>query len=152
MREVKDVFKRYLTPGKPGYVQHEWATLSNAVDWIHAAGGSAVVAHPGRYKVSADAECGACWPSFATPAATRIEVLSSSHTPAQYRRVRDAVAGLRARRLLRLRLSWSRRELDGSRRPAGNAGRRRTRMEGLVVRHSVCPLVAPAPARLQAVG
>ena len=29
--EVKDVFKRYLTPGKPGYVRHEWASLPDAV-------------------------------------------------------------------------------------------------------------------------
>jgi predicted metal-dependent phosphoesterase TrpH len=50
--EVKDVFARYLTPGNPGYVQHVWATLPQAIGWIHAAGGSVVLAHPGRYKLA----------------------------------------------------------------------------------------------------
>lgn len=52
VREVKDVFKRYLTRGKPGYVEHAWAALPEAIGWIHAAGGRAVLAHPGRYKLS----------------------------------------------------------------------------------------------------
>jgi predicted metal-dependent phosphoesterase TrpH len=46
------VFEHYLTPGKPGYVPHRWATLAEAIGWICAAGGVAVVAHPGRYKIS----------------------------------------------------------------------------------------------------
>ncbi|HXA46535.1 MAG TPA: PHP domain-containing protein, partial [Burkholderiaceae bacterium] len=49
---VHEVFKRYLTEGKPGYVPHRWATLQQAVTWIRDAGGIAVVAHPGRYKLS----------------------------------------------------------------------------------------------------
>jgi predicted metal-dependent phosphoesterase TrpH len=52
VREMKDVFSRYLTPGRPGYVPHAWAALSDAIGWIHAAGGQAVLAHPGRYRVS----------------------------------------------------------------------------------------------------
>jgi hypothetical protein len=83
VREVKDVFKQYLTPGKPGYVQHEWATLSNAIDWIHAAGGSAVVAHPGRYKVS-ESGMRRLLAEFRDAGGDALEVLSSSHTPAQY--------------------------------------------------------------------
>ena len=53
VRDMKDAFKRYLTPGKPGYVPHAWATLAQAVGWIHGAGGQAVIAHPGRYKLTA---------------------------------------------------------------------------------------------------
>jgi len=49
VKDVKTVFKKYLVKGKPGYVSHEWATLEEAVNWIHAAGGQAVIAHPGRY-------------------------------------------------------------------------------------------------------
>ncbi len=52
-RETKEVFKRFLVSGKPGHVEHEWATLADGVAWIHAAGGQAVLAHPGRYKVTA---------------------------------------------------------------------------------------------------
>jgi len=49
VKDVKTVFKKYLVKGKPGYVHHEWASLAEALSWIHAAGGQAVLAHPGRY-------------------------------------------------------------------------------------------------------
>ena len=49
--DVRDVFERYLTQGKPGYVSTQWATLEDAVAWIRAAGGTAVVAHPQRYRL-----------------------------------------------------------------------------------------------------
>lgn len=47
------VFERFLRPGKPGYVATTWAPLDEAVGWINAAGGVAVVAHPHRYDMSA---------------------------------------------------------------------------------------------------
>ncbi len=83
VRETRDAFKRYLTPGKPGYVKHEWATLPNAVQWIHAAGGQAVLAHPGRYKVSPTG-MRRLLGEFCDAGGDGIEVLSSSHTAAQY--------------------------------------------------------------------
>jgi hypothetical protein len=49
---VRDVFDRYLTPGKPGYVATEWASLEAAVHWINTAGGVAVLAHPQRYRLT----------------------------------------------------------------------------------------------------
>src|SRR5208282_5968017 len=52
-RSTKDVFRHYLAPGKPGHVEHAWASLPDAIAWIHAAGGQAVLAHPGRYPASA---------------------------------------------------------------------------------------------------
>jgi 3',5'-nucleoside bisphosphate phosphatase len=82
-REVKDVFKRYLVPGKPGHVVHGWATLEQAVDWIHGAGGQAVIAHPGRYKVG-PAGMRRLLCEFRDAGGDAIEVLSSAHTPAQY--------------------------------------------------------------------
>jgi hypothetical protein len=82
VKEVRDVFKRYLTQGKPGYVGHQWATLTQAVHWIHAAGGVAVLAHPGRYKVSASA-LRELLGEFRDTGGDGIEVMSSSHTPAQ---------------------------------------------------------------------
>ena len=51
-RDMAGVFQNYLTPGKPGYVDHRWATLQDAIGWINGAGGVAVVAHPGRYRMS----------------------------------------------------------------------------------------------------
>jgi 3',5'-nucleoside bisphosphate phosphatase len=82
VRDVKDAFKHFLTPGKPGYVPHAWASLPDALSWIRAAGGDAVVAHPGRYKVSA-ADMRRLLAEFRDGGGAAIEVLSSSHTPAQ---------------------------------------------------------------------
>lgn len=47
--DVRRVFKRFLTHGKPGHVAGRWASLEDAVTWIHGAGGQAVIAHPARY-------------------------------------------------------------------------------------------------------
>ena len=52
-KDIQDVFKRYLVRGKPGYVPGQWTTLNEAVSWIKAAGGQAVIAHPARYKITA---------------------------------------------------------------------------------------------------
>ena len=83
VREVRDVFKRFLAPGKPGYVSHAWAALPQAIDWIHAAGGKAVLAHPGRYKVTKTG-MRRLLGEFRDAGGDAIEILSSSHTPAQY--------------------------------------------------------------------
>jgi hypothetical protein len=52
-KDIRQVFKRFLVKGKPGYVAGNWATLEDALSWIHGAGGIAVIAHPARYKFSA---------------------------------------------------------------------------------------------------
>jgi len=49
---VRDVFGRYLTAGKPGYVSTDWAEIAEAIGWIKTAGGVAVLAHPHRYKLT----------------------------------------------------------------------------------------------------
>jgi predicted metal-dependent phosphoesterase TrpH len=48
-KDMSSAFRRYLGEGKPAYVRHTWADLGCAVAWIAAAGGVAVLAHPGRY-------------------------------------------------------------------------------------------------------
>ncbi|PLR32942.1 phosphatase [Chimaeribacter arupi] len=50
---VAQVFKKYLAKGKTGYVPPQWCTIEQAIDVIHQSGGQAVVAHPGRYDLSA---------------------------------------------------------------------------------------------------
>jgi len=82
-RDVKEVFKHYLVPGKPGHVPHPWATLEQAINWIHGAGGQAVVAHPGRYRVSASG-MRRLLGEFRDAGGDAIEVLTSAHTAAQY--------------------------------------------------------------------
>jgi len=51
--DVAGVFKKYLARGKTGYVPPQWCTIEQAIDVIHHSGGKAVVAHPGRYDLSA---------------------------------------------------------------------------------------------------
>jgi len=82
-KEVRDVFKRYLTPGRPGYVDHEWASLADAIGWIHAAGGQAVLAHPGRYKVTRK-QLRTLLTEFKDAGGDGVEVITSSHTQAQF--------------------------------------------------------------------
>jgi hypothetical protein len=78
-----EVFRKYLTEGKPGYVPHRWATLEQAVRWIRGAGGVAVIAHPGRYRFTPVME-GALFDEFKQLGGTAIEVVTGSHTPDQY--------------------------------------------------------------------
>ncbi|MEH0741288.1 PHP domain-containing protein [Vibrio cholerae] len=52
-KTMQQVFKKYLTRGNPGYVPPSWCSMSEAVEAIHAAGGQAVLAHPGRYDLTA---------------------------------------------------------------------------------------------------
>jgi predicted metal-dependent phosphoesterase TrpH len=52
-KDKAEVFKRFLVRNKPGYVPGKWASLEDAMSWILAAGGQAVIAHPARYKLTA---------------------------------------------------------------------------------------------------
>jgi predicted metal-dependent phosphoesterase TrpH len=51
-KDMKAVFRRYLTGKKPGGVGVEWKGLDEVVHWIHAAGGKALIAHPLRYRMT----------------------------------------------------------------------------------------------------
>jgi hypothetical protein len=51
-RDVRDVFRHFLKPGKPGHVSGQWASLAEAMAWIRGAGGDAVIAHPARYGMT----------------------------------------------------------------------------------------------------
>lgn len=81
--DTKEVFRNYLSEGKPGYVPHRWASLGEAVGWILGAGGVAVVAHPGRYQYT-DVQFGALFDEFKQLGGAAIEVTTGSHTPDQY--------------------------------------------------------------------
>ncbi len=80
-----EVFGRFLTPGKPGYVEHTWATLQDAVEWIRAAGGQAVIAHPGRYRFTPTEEW-ALFSSFKEMGGAGVEVMTGSHTASDFRK------------------------------------------------------------------
>jgi predicted metal-dependent phosphoesterase TrpH len=78
-RDVRSVFESYIVPGRPGYVEHRWATLAESVGWITGAGGIAAVAHPGRYKFSR-AEMRQLLEDFKACGGRAIEVISGSHS------------------------------------------------------------------------
>jgi len=82
-KETNEVFRKYLTEGKPGFVEHRWASLKDAVNWITQAGGVAVIAHPARYRFTANEEF-ALFSEFKAHGGQAIEVVTGSHSAAEY--------------------------------------------------------------------
>ncbi|GGI17726.1 3',5'-nucleoside bisphosphate phosphatase [Oxalicibacterium faecigallinarum] len=82
-KDLPEVFSKYLGEGNAGFVPHRWATLTDAVHWIRSAGGTAVIAHPGRYKFD-DTSFDALFHEFRDVGGTAIEVTTGSHTVDQY--------------------------------------------------------------------
>lgn len=82
-KDTNEVFRKYLTEGKPGYVAHRWAALADAVRWIVDAGGLAVVAHPARYKFTPNEEF-ALFTEFKGHGGRGVEVVTGSHSVAEY--------------------------------------------------------------------
>ncbi len=80
-KDTSEVFRKYLTEGKPGFVPHRWATLSSAVRWITEAGGVAVIAHPARYGFTANEEY-ALFTEFKAHGGRGVEVVTGSHSSA----------------------------------------------------------------------
>ena len=82
-RDTNEVFRKYLTEGKPGYVEHRWASLKDAMGWIMRAGGVAVIAHPARYRFTAIEEF-ALFTEFKSHGGQGVEVVTGSHSAAEY--------------------------------------------------------------------
>ena len=82
-KDTEHVFKNYLVEDKPGFVPHRWANLDQAINWIRQAGGIAVIAHPGRYKLNA-IQRDELFQYFKDHGGVGIEVITGSHTPDQY--------------------------------------------------------------------
>jgi predicted metal-dependent phosphoesterase TrpH len=97
--DMRGAFRRYLTRGNPGYVEHQWTTLENAVGWIRASGGMAVVAHPGRYAFNAR-DLHLLLDAFRALGGEGIEVITGSHHPSEYGKFADLARafGLKASR------------------------------------------------------
>jgi len=83
-KDTKTVFDYWLAKGKPGYVEHSWATLNDAVGWIVGADGTAVIAHPGRYRLT-NVERRKLYVAFKDAGGEGIEVLSGSQPPDETR-------------------------------------------------------------------
>ena len=83
-KDTNEVFANYLIEGKPGYVGHEWANLTDAVNWITQAGGIAVIAHPGRYNYTS-LQLDELYGQFKDIGGRGIEVVTGSHTKDEYK-------------------------------------------------------------------
>jgi hypothetical protein len=97
--DMRSAFRRYLTRGNPGYVEHEWTSLENAVGWIRASGGMAVIAHPGRYAYNTR-ELHLLLDAFRALGGEGIEVITGSHHPSEFGKFADLARafGLKASR------------------------------------------------------
>ncbi|MCU0934844.1 MAG: PHP domain-containing protein [Gammaproteobacteria bacterium] len=78
-RDLREVFRHFLVSGKPGHVPGQWAGLEEAVGWIRAAGGQAVLAHPARYALSGTRLRGLLG-EFREVGGAAVEVVSGSHS------------------------------------------------------------------------
>ena len=78
-KDTNEVFRKYLTEGKPGFVPHRWATLRDAVTWITDAGGLAIIAHPARYGFTPNEEY-ALFTEFIAHGGRGVEVVTGSHS------------------------------------------------------------------------
>jgi predicted metal-dependent phosphoesterase TrpH len=87
-RDTNEVFRRYISEGKPGFVPHRWASLRDAVGWITGASGVAVIAHPGRYKFTANEEY-ALFTEFKALGGQGVEVMTGAHGPADFAKYAD---------------------------------------------------------------
>jgi len=82
-KDTSEVFRKYLTEGKPGYVPHRWASLKDAVQWITRAKGLAIIAHPARYKFTPNEEY-ALFTEFKAHGGRGVEVITGSHSALEY--------------------------------------------------------------------
>ncbi|WP_310626497.1 3',5'-nucleoside bisphosphate phosphatase [Limnohabitans sp.] len=82
-QDTSEVFRRFLTEGNPGFVSHRWASLKDAVQWIVQAQGMAIIAHPARYGFTPNEEF-ALFTEFKHHGGQGVEVVTGSHTPAEY--------------------------------------------------------------------
>lgn len=83
VKDIQAAFDKHLGTGKPAYVSHRWTTLENAVKWIRGSGGTAVLAHPGRYDLKPMMRH-EMLKEFKAFGGTAIEVVTGSHRPEQY--------------------------------------------------------------------
>ncbi len=81
-----EAFDKYLGQGKPGDVKAFWPELAEAVGWIVAAGGVAVLAHPLKYNYTR-MKLRRLVVDFKAAGGSAIEILSGRQTPDQASRL-----------------------------------------------------------------
>jgi len=81
VKTIQDAFRKYLGPGKRGDVRELWAEMDEVIDWIHSAGGVAVLAHPAKYKLT-HRKLEQLVTDFKAAGGEAIEVVSGQQEPA----------------------------------------------------------------------
>jgi len=72
---INAAFKKYLGAGKSADVKFQWPAMATIIEWIHAAGGVAVLAHPCKYDLTRTKMC-ALIKDFAAAGGDALEVVS----------------------------------------------------------------------------
>ena len=85
---VQEAFKRFLSRGKPGWVERPMISVAEGIALIHNAGGKASTAHPGLYGLDSEIK------GFKESGLDGIEVLHSDHKPSDVRRYTKLCAEL----------------------------------------------------------
>lgn len=85
-RNMQAAFKKYLAAGQPGDVRKTWAELPEIIDWIRAAGGMPVLAHPLKYGFTSS-KLKRLLQTFQQLGGQGMEVVSGQQTPEQTRRM-----------------------------------------------------------------
>lgn len=84
--EVEDMdaaFDRWIGAEAPAYVPVGWPSVPETIEILHAAGGAAILAHPGRYEVDARI------PAWIDAGLDGIEVVHPSHSSKDASRYRE---------------------------------------------------------------
>ncbi|HET6566248.1 MAG TPA: PHP domain-containing protein, partial [Xanthomonadales bacterium] len=83
-RNIQTAFQLYLGSGKAGDVKHHWADLPQVVEWIRAARGIPVLAHPLKYSLTRS-KLKRLLQAFKALGGQGMEVVSGQQTPDQTR-------------------------------------------------------------------
>ena len=86
-KDHNQAYDRYLGQGKPGDVKECWPTLAEVVGWVEASGGTAVIAHPLKYRFTG-LKLRRLVVDFMAAGGRGIEVRSGNQPPDQIKRIR----------------------------------------------------------------
>ena len=78
---IREAFDRYLSKGKPAFVDKERLAVKNAIELIHSAGGLAIIAHPISLAFNEFKEYGAYITGLIKNGMDGVEIYSSFHPP-----------------------------------------------------------------------
>lgn len=74
-KSIQHAFKQYLGAGKQADVKYHWPAMAQVIEWIHEAGGLAVLAHPAKYGLTRSRMCRLIG-DFAAAGGDAMEVIS----------------------------------------------------------------------------